>query len=253
MRIFKYILEDINKAKLKFIITSIEVIIGCFMFCYLLNSNIQFSKQSSMMKTVIDTQEISMLQDTTSEEHFTELTEYDTYKSKIHKWYTNFWNYIDEKKIDNYVVEETTLCRKDNLEDLENYGFKFIYVTPNFFDVFNIKADFDREKFKTSSKIMPVVLGHDFRGEYKEGDIITDDLDSQYVVIGFLNKDSNYVEPSHNRNLLNMDRTIVAPFNKNKTEYDDELNIGYCMYFLNASKNDLYELIKMSKDMKLLK
>jgi hypothetical protein len=161
------------------------------------------------------------------------------------------YNFLDENNefkflnsiIHNFMVYRGDLL--DNLPDdmyvsrdlrLENKKISAVFINKHFKDIFEIECcdgDFLNQKdFEYDNRVVPVVLGNKFRGNFVVGETLKsidngdpvfpcEGRNIEFVVKGFLKKDSFFLKFNDGNNLVNLDKMMVFPINSRMDRHPD--------------------------------
>ena len=101
-----------------------------------------------------------------------------------------------------------------------------IQVSENFFDIYGIQWEGDREAFvKEKTDAIPIVVGADLKKLYQLHDILYDQQTQEYEIVGFMDKDSFYVAPGKTREKICLDQAVIQ---YNRVDKEDIFSLwGY--------------------------
>jgi ABC-type lipoprotein release transport system permease subunit len=176
------------------------------------------------------------------------------------KTFDEYLSYIEALPVDKFIVDRSmAIPFSSAIYPFNKIGEQFegtslvtaVRVSSNFYNVFQVLGDFDQEKIirafndYTFGDEIPVVLGSDYKRYFKVGDIIRDDVDEIFNVVGFLKKDEYYVAPYESDKAYYLNESFIIP---NDSSENNFVTLESTCFQTNE-KQVLDEMIAKSEDM----
>lgn len=165
------------------------------------------------------------------------------------------------KKIISLKSELIVLNNEYN-ETIDGKSREILQVTPNFFENYRIKGDYNKKNVYKDYKIQFVdkntetehlaILGNGYRKKYKIGSVFTSSIGTKYKVVGFIQKNQTYIQPMQGKELNPLDYDIITPVYLDLHDNSNMYSFIFNAHFLVNNRSDLNELMKINNHQKLL-
>lgn len=135
----------------------------------------------------------------------------------------------------------------------------FMYATPLLEHLFNLRMTsgrfFNEADYVGNHDRIPVVLGYDFMGVFEIGNTFEDSFTGEmetFEVIGFLERNSTYIDIMSSWNFQSFDQVILRPLNPN--HFSDPLNLMLPLskiYIVPESTDQMREIVAYADNLDL--
>lgn len=249
MKYLKYVYEDIKNNVIIYMLFMVEISLAFIIFYNSIEMiDIQIKNQKKIEK--INNNSSYILEDTMQIEKIDNLLNNDN-NNEIYNNYRKIFEYINNKKLDRYVC-----YGYDDLEKESGLNKSILYVSENFFDIFNIKnisgRKFDNMDYTyTSKEKVPIIIGYNLKSRYKVGDEL-EFYDVNYnksvgEIVGILKPGSYFEKISFISYEYMLDNVILVPYNEAQFIDNDSAALLYSILtseiFMTDNKNEMDQLI----------
>ncbi len=233
-RQLSFIFMDIKNNFLKLLIIFLQILLGSIILCYIIQSYINFTLSIEKLETITQNSNIYMLSENAESYEFDEIINNKELSNNQIKLY----EYIKDLKIEKYsacrwgkfyLKNNKNLPEKiiDSQINKSELALKKVNVSPNFFEIFSINGNFNTKEVKNiflnkNNNEIPILLGYSFKKYYSIGDIIEDNRQNKYSIIGFTEKGEYYIAPQEIGGFINLDNYVIAPIS---VDLEDSLSV----------------------------
>jgi hypothetical protein len=221
-RQFNYVLGDIKSDSFQFIFGAVQVIVALLLLCYIIQYIFIYDYTLTKLKNLVNQGELYHFRINAEPNQFGAVAN-DNEKTQV---FEDFVNDIIHLPVNKYIanrsmniffgVQSSPFGRKgDKFGDFRY--FDVIGVTPNFFDVFQIKCGSYHVRLTKAfreyrpGEIVPTVLGADYKRYINQGDTFMDNQGVEYRVIDFIDRDEFYVAPYEMDEAYTLNDGIIIP------------------------------------------
>lgn len=230
---FKFWVSDLWQNKLENLFSFIQIAVSFLILCYVFSSFLEYREIQQKFAPFMKRENVYKLEDLTDERKY-EATLNDKKASAYFETMVQLVDKIDETKV---------FIDSSHFSVFQKESIPVLNVSSNFFEIYDVKGTYHlkqitkifEKKLTGKEKIIPAVVGADYKKRYKIGDYLENDFGEKYKIYGFFHKGESYALPMESRELLKLDRQIVTPMSIVK---DD--NSSYLSYLLSCqffSKN----------------
>ncbi|MDR0738631.1 MAG: hypothetical protein LBF33_00515 [Oscillospiraceae bacterium] len=230
-----YSFKDLIKHPFLFLVLSLQMLISFYLLFYGVHSSINTKTQSIKIENLINEKNGYYLFQNTNDQ--TLLNSFDIKKNedKLQDFY-NFLNNNEKFKLINTQMCDLPVSGTNNFSDFDDeickkdsHGFKSLpalFTNKHFKNVFNIECEngdfFEESDFSYDGKTVPIVLGNKFNKVLKVGNVLKvsdtglnffpdEGREIEFVVKGFLKKESCFLKFNNGNNLVFLDKMIIFP------------------------------------------
>lgn len=255
IRNIKYSLIQLKNDKMNFFLKILQMVFSLLILGLIISgfeNNYQIIKKINHIRAG---KEAFILWDSSSEDYRDTLYHTPGNDIKTRKVIDELLNADTEFIVFNNVLSNT----------IQGKQVEIIQVTPNFFDRYSIRGDFDMELVEKQFHIHTVenydysqnkniaIVGSDYKKKYKIGDTIRDDYNSSsYEIIGFLDSNQSYIRPSEGKELNSLDNAIIMPVFIDLKSVDDMLLFLLSCQFLVDDISELDSIMKIINEDKVM-
>lgn len=258
------LLEDIYANKFRFIWNVIQISIVCIVLTFILQSVGSYTDQKNKLQHMTEAGEIYMFKDHTTDEQMDELLSGTEQQKKIQKLYQyarkalekagDGKEWIADSSEAFMLTDELQIKYKDVIPFDSDQGVaevKKVAVSPNFFQVYNIKYE---GELKAGEKgLPPVVLGDKYRSLYKTGDTIRGMDGEDYRVTGFVNPGEYYIAPGESRDPYYLDDSMIVLAETDAKDVVSILKYFQAVYVTGSKKQAMQEICRYAGKNKILR
>lgn len=257
IRQFRFIIEDIVNNKAEFIINTIQLMVGLFIFCYVTGTLLDLNIIKNKINNITENTGVYMLWDNTPPKEFDDIINSEDKLPLIKQLY----EYIEDVALDsmyiadssrNFYFDDNFRLPKGVRSDKDNgHQADMLLVTPNFFSLFDIQKSFGENETEYDEAV-PTIMGSKFRKVFDVGDIYYDSDGKAYIVKDFLDSNTYYVAPDESKDLINLDKFILMPItiDDDSDAIDYTATISECN-FMADSDNVINAIIDKSNELGL--
>lgn len=259
----RYALEDIWDRRFNHFILFVQIfaalVLVSFIFLISLNVNSFKSKLNEIMMeqnediyinrdidNIEKIDEINLAQDSIERqgELYRFLKENSSFKTYTADMQSSMW--LSDSILDNSFAL--------NPRNMPNAYF-LLKIDEEFQSVFKLKCIkgrlFSQDNFKHTGSEIPLILGYDFQKYYDLDDIICDDDDQLYRVVGFLEKSSFYLNPSRGSLIYLLDKAFVIPLQPDRFEAWDYCSAINSTFIITDDSENLHDIQEKSNKLGL--
>jgi len=261
----KFYLSDFIKCFTKSIITFLQFIVVMCLVTYILQALWGYERVKNTMEEMTEENQIYMLDDATEEYRFNQLLINESYLPKMKQLEayaqskSNMISYVADTSMPISLDNNIKIPKKTERNSYQNVNeMNCVRITSNFFQVFQLQGDFDEEEvsekfadYKVEDKVIPVMLGSDFKGYMKKNDVFQNTQGVEYVVLGFLDQGSYYIAPNRGEALIELDNYLIVPC---QTTYTDSTGFSFnffSTYYVTKDKSQVTDIMKKSNELDL--
>lgn len=246
----KCLFEGLFKNKIKNIIVLLQVTFSLILFYFIISKYINLYNLEQKISELDNHNDIQILFDISDESRlFTQTFQQEDIINRLNE----FYKYLSlNKDFKSYTLSDSIIeIMHNKLPSKSNV----LYVNKGFMEQFNIEIvngrKFNEEDFK-DKKITPILLGEDLKKSYILGEEINDINGNVYKVIGFINKNSFYLDLKKSDEINYFKNSIVAPIqDKNLNSVPDYDMIINNTYILSKDKSVLSKIQDKSSELGL--
>lgn len=253
IRQIRFALGDIRANLAQTIIFFVQMFVTIIILCYIVQLGIDTRLSIEKLQSLVSESNIYMLYDDSESYDF----DFIINNPSAQQRQVELYHYINNlENIETYTVSRSNkFYMYGNPKSLPKkvmagntaYEIKInrIEVSPNFFQTFNIDGDFEREEIQKSFKSysekrqIPIILGNTFKKFYSKGEVILNAKGEEYVIVGFLNKNSYYVAPQDIKSFIYLDNYFITPVMVNTQE---ALQVTNYIFNTNFKTNDITKI-----------
>lgn len=219
----KFSLSDILSKPFTFIFTFIQITASLLLIAFSFSTISNLLEFKSKFDIFENTNDVYMIWDNTDDNYFNELMNNDieNTEAKAYELYS-YINNMDNIKTYSFIqdgINIDTNIDLYNINPIEIYDdgenifitYDLIQVNENFVNFYNLHCEsgkiFSQSDYSQINSETPVVLGFNYKEHFKIGDKIND----EFVIVGFLEKGSFYLDPKSYGEILTLDNSIIAP------------------------------------------
>ena len=260
-----FVLKDIKRNGFSLLWNTIQLTAVALIAIYLLQAFLDYRQVEQKISQMTEHTEIYMFRDQTDDASLEELINDKKKCKKMAENYEMLQRKLQENfsRVKAFTADDSVafpmhrgqrgeIRRALNLSK-EQEELSRIQVSENFFDIYGIQWEGDREAFvKEKTDAIPIVVGADLKKLYQLHDILYDQQTQEYEIVGFMDKDSFYVAPGKTREKICLDQSVIQ---YNRVDKEDVFSLwGYydSTYFLTDDIQFLEEETEQLREQHLL-
>ena len=217
-----FILNDIKRNGVSLLWNTIQITAVALIAIYLLQAFFDYRQVEQKISRMTEHTEIYMFRDQTGDAALKDLINdkkkckkmaenYEMLQRKLQENFSRVKAFTADDSVvfPMYRGQRGEIRRALNLSK-EQEELSRIQVSENFFDIYGIQWEGDREAFvKEKTDAIPIVVGADLKKLYQLHDILYDQQTQEYEIVGFMDKDSFYVAPGKTREKICLDQSVI--------------------------------------------
>lgn len=233
-----YILNDIKRNGVSLLWNTLQLTAAALIAIYLLQAFFDYRQVEQKISRMTEHTEIYMFRDQTGDAALEELIndkkkckkmgeKYDDLQRKLQEnsLHVKAFTADDSVAFPMYRGQRGEIRRALGLSK-EQEELSRIQVSENFFDIYGIQWEGDKEAFvREKADTIPIVAGADLKKVYRLHDVLYDQQTQGYEIVGFMDKDSFYVAPGKTRDKICLDQAVIQ---YNRVDKEDIFSLwGY--------------------------
>ena len=210
-----YILNDIKRNGVSLLWNTIQLTAAALIAIYLLQAFFDYRQVEQKISRMTEHTEIYMFRDQTGDAALEELINDKKKCKKMEENYDDLQRKLQENSLhvkaftaDDSVAFPMYRGQRGEIRralglSKEQEELSRIQVSENFFDIYGIQWEGDKEAFvREKADTIPIVAGADLKKVYRLHDVLYDQQTQGYEIVGFMDKDSFYVAPGKTRDKI---------------------------------------------------